>query len=272
MIGVKNLDSVHKRIKKLNLFAEYKREVENFFADFHFLLIPKAEEIFEKYFNSAPPFSESGKKKSEFPDAFIIQSVLNYVYKYDKNILVVSSDDDWKKAFCNIYGVTFVASINDAIKYIQKLYTSSEIAERYINLSLDETFTILRKKLENSTFYVDDFYSEVENIDVVSMSAPLDICPLFISNHKIIYSAIAQIEIIANIRVLDESKSLWNSEEKSYIDTEYKQITVTSNINVYYEAEVSINDDRSVTCGGAVVLNNVNNNRDIQIDLSYEYR
>jgi len=268
LIGLKNLDLVHKRVGKLDLISEYKKEVEDFFCNSHFLSIPRAEEIFEKYFNNSPPFSESGKKKAEFPDAFVIQSVLNYANEYNKEVLVVSSDDDWEKAFQNECWVTFVASVNDAIKYIHEVYSNRRIAELYSSLSLEETAILLSEELIDSTFYVDDFYSEVEDIDEVSMSAPLyDICPLSISNCKILYSAIAPIEITAKVIVLDESESIWDSEVKEFIITEYKSITVTSNIDVYFEAEVLINDDKSVTNRGAVSLKNVNNNKNIIIKL-----
>lgn len=272
LIGIKNVDLLHKRIQKLNLMSEYQHEVEDYFSDFRLLPIPKAEEIFEKYFKSIPPFAKSGDKKSEFPDAFIIQSVLNYANKYVKEVLVVSSDNDWRDAFQNTFGITFVDSLNEAINYIHEVYTNSKIAELYSSLSLEETAALLSKKLKECTFYVDDFYSEVENVYDISMASPLyDICPLSISNYKMIYSAIAPMEITATISVLDESNSLWDDEDKYYIFTEHKSITVTSNIDIYFEAEVSINDDKSVTNKGAVLLKNINNNRDIKIEIPSDY-
>lgn len=266
LIGMKNIDTIHKRIQKLDLASEYQREVEEYFCDCYLLPVPNAEDIFEKYFKSIPPFSKSGEKKHEFPDAFAIQSVINYAYKYDKEVLVVSSDEDWRDALQKAYGITFVDSLNDAINYIHEVYTSTKTAELYSELSLEETVKLLVKELEQFTFYVDDYYSEVNNVDDICMvSGIYDICPLSISNNKMIYSAIAPMEITANISVLDESNSVWDEEDKHYIFTEYKSITVTSNIDIYFEAVVSINDDKSITSKGAVLLRNINYNKDIKI-------
>src|SRR6266851_5721092 len=56
---------------------------------------PKA--IFEKYFRSQPPFSESGDKKSEFPDAFAAAALQAWCEKVPgRKLYVVSMDRDWR--------------------------------------------------------------------------------------------------------------------------------------------------------------------------------
>lgn len=56
-------------------------------------------ELIQKYFRAEPPFSETGKKKNEFPDAIALISLETWASKNKTNIIVVTSDNDWKN-FC----------------------------------------------------------------------------------------------------------------------------------------------------------------------------
>jgi hypothetical protein len=49
-----------------------------------------------RYFSSSPPFSRTGKKKAEFPDAMALMSLEAWAKFRDTKVLVVSGDGDWK--------------------------------------------------------------------------------------------------------------------------------------------------------------------------------
>jgi len=51
---------------------------EEFFAKAIMLPYPAPETIFSNYFSHMAPFQERGKKKSEFPDAFVIEAIKAY--------------------------------------------------------------------------------------------------------------------------------------------------------------------------------------------------
>ncbi len=51
--------------------------------------------LLHRYFNSMPPFSVSGTKKSEFPDAIALMSLEAWARQNQTSMLVVSKDDDW---------------------------------------------------------------------------------------------------------------------------------------------------------------------------------
>lgn len=55
--------------------------------------------VMERYFSGLPPFSESGKKKSEFPDALILLALEAWAEREEKKVLTVAQDADWKN-FC----------------------------------------------------------------------------------------------------------------------------------------------------------------------------
>ncbi|WP_122669485.1 PIN domain-containing protein [Pseudomonas viridiflava] len=56
-------------------------------------------DLLEKYFANSAPFSESGKKKNEFPDAITLLSVENWAEANGKSVLAISQDGDWR-AYC----------------------------------------------------------------------------------------------------------------------------------------------------------------------------
>lgn len=56
------------------------------------------EKIFEDYFQIHPPFNE-GKKRKEFPDAFVLKSLSDWSRKNNQKTVVVSPDPDFER-FC----------------------------------------------------------------------------------------------------------------------------------------------------------------------------
>jgi PIN domain-containing protein len=53
--------------------------------------------LLEQYFQSKPPFAETGKKKNEFPDAIVLLATDTWAEESDIQVLAVSRDGDWKK-------------------------------------------------------------------------------------------------------------------------------------------------------------------------------
>ena len=46
-------------------------------------------DLIQKHFKAKPPFSETGKKKNEFPDAIALMSLETWANKNQTNIIVV---------------------------------------------------------------------------------------------------------------------------------------------------------------------------------------
>ena len=56
--------------------------------------------LIKKNFDHKPPFSESGQKKNEFPDAIALLSLEAWAKENDIKVLAVSKDKDWA-TFCD---------------------------------------------------------------------------------------------------------------------------------------------------------------------------
>ncbi|MCD1597482.1 PIN domain-containing protein [Rheinheimera aquimaris] len=53
-------------------------------------------ELLAGYFSNNPPFSETGKKKSEFPDAIVLMAVETWADQNNLNVLAIAKDGDWE--------------------------------------------------------------------------------------------------------------------------------------------------------------------------------
>ena len=54
-------------------------------------------ELLAGYFSCNPPFAESGKKKSEFPDAIVLLAVESWSEQNNLKVLAIAKDKDWKQ-------------------------------------------------------------------------------------------------------------------------------------------------------------------------------
>ncbi len=72
------------------------------------------------YFSPAPPFSASGKKKNEFPDAIALLSLEGWAKNNGKRILAVSADGDWEKYATGSDSIDVVLDLGEALASLQK--------------------------------------------------------------------------------------------------------------------------------------------------------
>lgn len=77
MVGV-SAEELSEKLSKLDMAKRLNDSFDSFYQ--HATAVPNvdAKEIFSDYFNALPPFSPTGNKKAEFPDAFILKGVKVY--------------------------------------------------------------------------------------------------------------------------------------------------------------------------------------------------
>jgi len=78
------------------------------------------EEIIDLYHQGAPPFSTSGKKKNEFPDAIALISLEQWAKTNNKHILAISGDRDWAAFGETSKHIDVVADLSDALARLQR--------------------------------------------------------------------------------------------------------------------------------------------------------
>lgn len=118
------------------------------------------DEVLHDYFSENGAFSKKGKK-SEFPDAIAINSIMKHVSEGE--IVVFTQDDDWKNAFA----VNLKASVYDKKSDLLKIIKTDDLAGEVIDLYLDEITDELSQHLRNN------FEKYFSNIQVIY---PEDYC------------------------------------------------------------------------------------------------
>lgn len=95
--------------------------------------------LIQKYFNAEPPFSKTGKKKNEFPDAIALMSLETWANEEQTKIIVVTTDNDWKSFckgserliavddFAGALGLFQLQNADDICKYLSEKYKRGEL-------------------------------------------------------------------------------------------------------------------------------------------------
>jgi hypothetical protein len=78
------------------------------------------DDVMKRYFAPAPPFSASGKKKAEFPDAVALMTLEAWAQKNGKTVLAVSKDSDWAAFASESKRLTVVESLEQALAQLQE--------------------------------------------------------------------------------------------------------------------------------------------------------
>jgi hypothetical protein len=78
------------------------------------------DELLNRYFEERPPFGLKKEKKHEFPDALAVLSLENWASLQDTQVLIVTSDNDWK-SYCDESPRLFaVDDLAVALSYFQR--------------------------------------------------------------------------------------------------------------------------------------------------------
>lgn len=125
-------------------------------------------DLIQKYFQAKPPFSETGKKKNEFPDAIALMSLETWANKNQTKIIVVTSDNDWKN-FCksseNLLAIEDFAEAlvlfqlkdsDDICRYLSERYQKGELKDvkEAISNALESTISDLDIYPEANSAYI----------------------------------------------------------------------------------------------------------------------
>jgi hypothetical protein len=110
-------------------------------------------DLLGKYFSNAAPFSESGKKKNEFPDAITLLSVENWAESQGKSVLAISQDGDWR-AYCEkSKRITFSDDLSDVLTSYNRANTVYAIIAELENSieahSADDFINAIESRLES---------------------------------------------------------------------------------------------------------------------------
>ena len=184
--------------------------------------------VLSDYFGAKPPFEESGKKKSEFPDAFIAQQIRNR-FGETETVIIVSNDKGFIRACQESENHLFFSSLG-------KLYNAISKEDA----AYDETMAVIKDLQLRISAAVKEYIKDNENIDVHGLSYDKDgiesgydynefylhgISDVTFSVHSVdeisdnisIVTLSCKADISADCYYEDYANAPWDPEEKEYV-------------------------------------------------------
>jgi PIN domain-containing protein len=128
-------------------------------------------DIFSKYFAAKPPFKE-GKKKNEFPDAFVITALEDWCNDNAAKMYIVSKDPDMISAADES---EYLISVNDLDQLLDDLAKHEhELLYMAIHLAVTDSISSLKDEIKhdfefNGEFVLDEIEGDVDNVAVESV-------------------------------------------------------------------------------------------------------
>lgn len=184
--------------------------------------------VLSDYFGTKPPFEESGKKKSEFPDAFIAQQIRNR-FGETETVIIVSNDKGFIRACQESENHLFFSSLG-------KLYNAISKEDA----AYDDTIAVIKELQLRISAAVNEYIKDNENIDVNGLSYDKDgiesgydynefylhgISDVTFSVHSVdeisdnisIVTLSCKADIFADCYYEDYANAPWDPEEKEYV-------------------------------------------------------
>lgn len=234
------------KLEQLDLEKDNLQIVAELFSDAEILPYCDPAIIFEKYFNSEPPFAESGDKKSEFPDAFIIESIMDYLKCHlTDSLLIISNDNDWKKSFDGKDRISMVDNIDDALKLLNT-------QEKNISYIIETIYQDIKDFFAENTstetwFDIHDYDLEsdieIDEVELEYMSE--NYVPLVITENKIVLQTTVDLLVNGSTTILDYNNSVWDSEDRTYIFTSFAVLDFKqAKCDTTCEIHISLDDNQ----------------------------
>jgi len=227
--------------------------------------------VFSSYFTKSVPFGE-GKKKSEFPDAFVLSSLDVWADEAGIEVHIVSHDKDMSDCRTSFSNLTYVKSIEEFLNtvtvYFEKL---APIAEELLRSNTEEIKTRIEEEFKYLGFILEDQDGDVYDITVdevedyyeylISLKAPNGDIPgeaHFILTTTVKFSAEISYDNLDTASYDSEEKVLipWETVDKTVESSEIIQVDLVFSFTLepphnfeIQELQIETPDDICVSSG-----------------------
>ncbi|MEQ5399445.1 PIN domain-containing protein [Providencia rettgeri] len=129
------------------------------------------KKLIEMYFLNQPPFEETGKKKSEFPDAIALLSLDAWAEECNIKVIAVSTDKGWLNYSEHSEYIDVVDDLSNAISTLQSQIDPEILLSKLANM-LDapygEFYNLIKEKAESYTNQIESQPDAISNFDIDS--------------------------------------------------------------------------------------------------------
>ncbi|MEI5925986.1 PIN domain-containing protein [Bacillus sp. TD10] len=226
--------------------------------------------IFNRYFESKPPFSQ--QKKTEFPDAFVLDSLADWTKENKEKLYVVSSDSDMKN-FCEEQdNLIYVDSLE---KMLDIIYQTEDVKYHVVQKLYDEYNSEflgdVNGSIDQLNFDVSDIYGDVEVLDIEALDLSEDPLVIGIQGNTVNIVFNVVISYRASVTFLNESNSVYDKETGEYIFTEYDSKVIEEIDRVPVEFELNFKNFQSQDLDFTIEKLIINKGETIYLSLIEEY-
>lgn len=228
------------------------------------------QSVLDDYFGNELPFEMKEDKKSEFPDAIMVKSIVNFL-KEEKLIYVVTNDKGFQKALKNQceYKVTIFSKIKEMLNEVNRIIYGDDF-EEYVQKRLKSQVShikgLVEKHIEDQEFEVDG-----QDIDRQGVVTGYDYEEVLLTNIEDIEigdiyiesiaenseEVVATVDCYAKLQIegtfFDEENSVWDSENKEYMYSNYR--STFENHYAPFECRIYASIDNSSVIKDIVVDN-----------------
>jgi hypothetical protein len=178
--------------------------------------------VFDKYFKSEPPFG-GANKKSEFPDAFVLEAISKVSKDRGHTLYVISDDSDMEKYADTFDNLIHLKKVDDFIDLVVRKEEELKEPVKFADTILEQLEPNLIKRarevISSSEFYSDEangLDDEIYQIDIESICI----------NHKNIiavtdeyveYEIYFEVTLEAHYSTADYDRSPWDPEDRIYM-------------------------------------------------------
>lgn len=230
------------------------------------------KKILNNYFLVKPPFGET--KKSEFPDAIMLESIQNNFNNID-NIHILATDPDWENV-CKENNYTIHKTFSSLSDYLNQQFEVANKIQQFINEQSIQTYleSNVLKMIENLNFEIDgreidrkgyvygyDYECfELKYVNIIGrrISHIEDIDFRKEEENNVLYATVL---IRYNIRAYFDchynnmDNSVWDSEAKEYIYLDKETVTEIHKMLLFARVEIYRDKDSNFTVKSIDALN-----------------
>lgn len=198
-----------------------------------------SDEIVEMYFERKAPFQD-GKKKNEFPDAFTMLALRNYL-SHNEEIYVISEDKDLI-AFCEANPKFII--IDSLSKLLDLYYAHDEERSNFIKEFINSHKDIIKEKIKKDIEEADAYNSsswedaEVDSLSVIEIS---DFEPsiIHIDDDSCQISFEVETNYMVSVTGPDYSTGVYDREDGHLYAYDYTTRDESGNLNLTVELELN---------------------------------
>jgi hypothetical protein len=241
-----SLHAVQHPLKEDSARGELHREVDEYFSQSGVVTLPASSisstRILDQYFSGAPPFG-TGKKKSEFPDAFAAAALIDFAAAKDAVVRVVSDDGDWEAVCAGTKELVFERSLSSVVEGLLKDEENARVIKAHAILA-QHTTAIARAvadALVNEWVYLEDVNGEVEGIESHSPTV-LQSQVISVEEGGATIELLVRMDTEFTISYDDPTSWIYDSEDK--VAHYMNRIEATVERTMDLDAEVSLSFDQ----------------------------